>query len=361
MESGRRHFDVRRSGFTLVELLVVIAIIGILVALLLPAVQAAREAARRMSCGNNLKQLGLALHNYADKYKEALPWNSDPAWQARAAMDGAQNGTRVYALMKDFSWLVAALPYMEQQPLYDRINFHDPNGNIGTINGPAGIPNRTLRTQIVPGFKCPSDQNDPLQQNQNQGYFDGAGGGPPAAITDYVGNMGHIWGGWKDCNAVPDFPDPVGNRFVKGSMPGTPWVDGDWDVDQPRCQGVFRYRGSLKLSQITDGTSNTVAVFEDYHFQGGSQIPFNFATSNDAAWMSPLAAIGNMRNPLNNKNPAWQQGQGDVRCHGWSSSHPGGAQAVLADGSVNFFSQTLDHIIRYGLATRNGGDQVQIP
>lgn len=352
-----------RRAFTLVELLVVIAIIGILVALLLPAVQAAREAARRMSCGNNLKQIGLCLHNYADKWSEGLPWNADAAWQSQAAMDGGQNGTRVYSQIKNWSWIANSLPYVEQQPLYDAINWNDPAGNIGTIVGPSGRTNRDIRNTVLKTYLCPSNGEDALRQNQNEGYTNGSSGGPTAGGTDYVGNLGHYWGGWKDCGAVPEFrasdpqypPGNGNNRFILGSA-GTPWVDGDWDVDQPRLQGCFQYRGSIKLSRITDGTSNTIAAFEDYHWQGGNQAKFSFAPSNDSAWASPLGATGNLRNPLNNKNPAWQQGQNDVRCHGWSSNHPGGGQAVLADGSVRFFSQTMDHWVRYSYATRNGGE-----
>lgn len=356
---GIRHGENRRQAFTLVELLVVIAIIGILVALLLPAVQAAREAARRMSCSNNLKQLGLAIHNYADKYSEAMPWNSDAHVTAATPWNSTdQGGTRVFGLMKNFSWVVAALPYLEQQPLYNSINFNDIEGNIGVVPLVAGgQTNRDLRRTVLNGVICPSNDQDKLRQNQNQGYINGQGGGPPGGGIDYVGNMGHFWGGWKDCNNVPDFPDPQ-NRFVKGSLPGTPWVDGDWDVDIPRLQGVFKYRGSVKLAQILDGTSNTIAVFEDYHWNGGQQPRFDSGYTVDSCWMSPLAATGNLRNPMNNKNPAWLQGVGDVRCHGWSSNHPGGAMACLADGSVNFYSQTMDHLTRYSLATRNGGEPV---
>ncbi|MFO0868066.1 MAG: DUF1559 domain-containing protein [Pirellulales bacterium] len=345
-----------RRGFTLVELLVVIAIIGILVALLLPAVQAAREAARRSQCTNNLKQIGLAIHNYADKYNENMPFNHDVAWNTGR-------------FPKSFSWIVAALPYIEQQTLYDQINFGTTSapitndGNDSATPNPSSTPvgatNRQLRQTVLKGVICPSNQQPPLRQNQNYGYTNGSGGGNPAAGTDYVGNMGHVWHGWKDCGAVPVFPDAM-NRFVLGSSPGTPWIDGDSDADLERTNGCFRLRGSYRLADILDGTANTVAVFEDMHWNGGnaSNVPHDRGYTVDSAWMSPLGAINTMRNPVNNKNKAWLQGNGDVRCHGFSSNHPGGALAARADGSVSFVSQTIDHITRYALSTRAGGEPV---
>jgi prepilin-type N-terminal cleavage/methylation domain-containing protein len=351
--SGRVR-KARRRGFTLVELLVVIAIIGILVALLLPAVQAARAAARRSQCGNNLKQLGLAIHNYADKYRERLPYNADPAWsRAFGAWNPGQN-PGIAGPTRSFSWIVAALPYFEQQALYEKIDFTN-NNEVGAIN-------LALRQTVLETLICPSNDQEALrvEPGQNGGYYNGAGGGPPAAGTDYVGNLGHVWSGWRDCNAVPDFPHPT-NVFIKGSNPGTPWINGDWAIDFPRYQGVFNYQGSARLADIIDGTSNTIAVFEDYHWQGGNGPKFNHNYCVDSAWMSPLAAIGNLRNPMNNKNPAWQEAAGDVRCHGWSSHHPGGAQAALADGSTRFFSQNMEHFVRYSLATRNGGEPMTPP
>jgi hypothetical protein len=120
-------------------------------------------------------------------------------------------------------------------------------------------------------------------------------------------------------------------------------------------------RGTRKLSQILDGTSTTIAVYEDYHWRGGNGAVFETAVNTDAAWICPIAAVGSLNNPMNNKNPAWQQGAGDWRCHGWSSNHPGGAQAALADASVRFFSDSIDHWTRYCIATRNGGETVQLP
>jgi prepilin-type N-terminal cleavage/methylation domain-containing protein len=346
---------VGREAFTLVELLVVIAIIGILIALLLPAVQAAREAARRSQCTNNLKQLGLAVHNYADKYKEQLPWNAyDPARVAAG---------QYFA----FSWITAALPYVEQQPLYDQINFNDPGGNSGTVPLAAGGPtNQDLRKTILDFCLCPSNDQLPVNPNQNRGNSEGSSGGQPAARTDYVGCLGHIWGGWRDCGNVPDFIDPATNppatgRFARGSNPGTPWINQTVVAEQVNVNGVFTFTGSWKLGDILDGTTNTIAVFEDYHWRGG-QTPgqFDEGITNDAAWISSLAVVP-LRNPMNNRNPAWLQGAGDVRCHGWSSNHPGGANACVSDGSVRFFSETMDHFVRYALATRKGKETVQVP
>ena len=194
-----------RPGFTLTELLVVIAIIGILVALLLPAIQAAREAARRTQCINNLKQIILACHNYADKYKERLPWNSDPAWMSRqqpppiARGDADHIANTRFWRMRDFSWIVAILPYLEEQALYDRINFDDWEGNQGINVLPNPVANRELRKTILDVVLCPSNDQEPINFNQTVGYREAhILNAPPAARTDYVGNMGHFYGGWKN-------------------------------------------------------------------------------------------------------------------------------------------------------------------
>jgi prepilin-type N-terminal cleavage/methylation domain-containing protein len=356
-----------RAAFTLVELLVVITIIGILIALLLPAVQAAREAARRSQCTNNMKQVALACHNYADKFQESFPWGWDQGYGTSAAPwnNTDQNGTRRTGWVKDFSWICAALPYIEQTPLYTALNFRDPQGNIGTVPGPTGMTNQVLRRTILTSFLCPSNEQPQLRDNQNQGCIVGWGGGPQGAGTDYVGSLGHVWAGWRDCGQVPDFNDPATpgqpGRFKRDTNPGTPWVNFDWDVDLPRCQGVFNFRGSASLRDIVDGTTNTICVFEDMHWRGldqNSTAPFNYSYSDDSAWAAPLSALGNLRNPMNNRNPAWWGGVGDPRCHSWSSRHPGGANAALSDASVRFFSETMDHFVRYSLATKAGGESV---
>lgn len=355
-----------RRGFTLVELLVVIAIIGILVALLLPAVQAAREAARRMQCSNNLKQLGLACHNYVDTYK-TLPWNND--------LGNATAPGNPQSRWNQLSWIVSALPFLEQGPLQDKI--YDPANGYNSRMNLDNLPN-AIREQVVGALICPSNDQPPVRARfrQRSGYRHG--GAITAAATDYSGNLGHIWGGWKDCGAVPEFnnagqagtPDinPAGppeftRMFDRGQEPGTPWVNGENLSEQQRINGVFRYHGSVKLAEITDGTAYTMMVFEDMHWRGGNQAsrPHDRRSTDDAAWISGFGAINSMRNPINNKKRSWLQGQGDRRCHGWSSNHPGGAQTVMCDGAVRFTVETVNHVVRYKIGVRNDGIAVDLP
>jgi prepilin-type N-terminal cleavage/methylation domain-containing protein len=199
-----------RTGFTLVELLVVIAIIGILVALLLPAIQAAREAARRNSCSNNLKQLGVALQNYHDTYQRFPP----------VAVFGKFGGPgrappSVPSPAYNHTWCLMILPFMEQQALYDSVD-----KNLRVWDQP-------IRSTVVPAFLCPSDAGFGEDPNQTHGI----------AVTHYVASEGYHW--WPG-SAVPNFPFAPGVDF----------------------QGVFAGGQSTKMSGITDGTSQTIVVAE---------------------------------------------------------------------------------------------------
>lgn len=357
----RRVKSGRRGAFTLIELLVVIAIIAILIALLLPAVQQAREAARRTQCKNNLKQLGLACHNYHDVYGQ-FPQNW---YNGQNEQQGDPNNPNY--VNGSYSWVVMALPYFDQANLYNQIALYFP-----IANGPAPetgmgwvtpLPNtpapRTLAEVVIPTLVCPSNDNPAKRNNQIIEPDNGGWSAPflgPAGGLDYVGNMGHIWGGWKDCGAVPDFPSPDG-RFVRGST-GTPWISERWNNDNPNVNGVFRFRGTQSIRDIVDGTTNTVLLFEDMKWRGGNGARFEFRHNDTANWASALAAVEPMRNPINNRNPAWQFGAGDTRCTGPSSRHTGGCQVTLCDGSVRFLSENIDNLVRYNLAVRNDGNVI---
>ena len=342
-----------RRAFTLIELLVVIAIIAVLVALLLPAVQQAREAARRSSCKNNLKQLGLAMHNYHDLH------GVFPCQMGRFTNNpgGLYPPNQTLSL----SWIAMALPFLDQAPLYNQLEFVPPAGVTWDRNNNHASANmQTIRATVIPVTICPSaghpNSTNGVVEGQANGYR--WNGTARAARTDYVGNMGHIWGGWKDCGAVPDqlvnnaLP---GNLGTKGANPGTPWVNGERANEWINVNGVFNYGGGFDIASITDGTSNTVAVFEHMHWRAGNGANFDYRHSNYGGWISPLGAVHNLRNPINNMNPTWLQAANDLRCEPPSSYHTGGIQVTLADGSVRFISENIDHGVRYKIAVRNDG------
>ena len=320
-------------AFTLIELLVVIAIIAVLVALLLPAVQQAREAARRSQCKNNLKQLGLALHSYHETFN-VFPNNRITYW-------GNQNYGNV-------SWLAMILPYIDQGPLYNLINFSDnfqpPFGVIAPPTMPASPPtgfpvgNFIARTTALPVLLCPSNPQISKVANQSI-HGDSWGDGALAGRTDYVGNMGWMNAGHRDCYLVPN-ANYGGEEWSMTVMLNQGPLAGN--------NGVIAWQGSAGIRDITDGTSNTIAVLECMHWQQkiNPSVPFS-----DAAWMGPWA-MHSLKAPIN-FNP-----QGDFRCDGWSSMHTGGAHGLLADGSVRFVGENINWTVRKAIATRGRGEVV---
>ncbi len=309
-----------RAAFTLVELLVVIAIIGVMVGLLLPAVQAAREAARRMSCSNNLKQLGLAMHNYESTYKK-LPAmgfrgvGEDPGWW--------------------YAWTIGVLPYVEQQPRYDAMMTQArPSGpGLPTPWSTANTPfNNANWRGDIPTFICPTDMPP-----DNRGES-------PSLLT------------YKVC---------VGDDYHQNHF----------RPDQNRSnRGIFQVMSWRGFNEIPDGLSNTVMLGEVAGGGGRDDIiggvALNMQAWNPAACearVDPLTRrlIAPTREPFRPTNGrAWDGrpyfvgfatmvGPNGPSCH-WggvdgnehmgtaASRHPGGAQVTMADGSVSFVSETID-------------------
>lgn len=273
-----------RTGFTLVELLVVIAIIGILIALLLPAVQAAREAARRMNCSNNLKQIGIALHNYHDSMQQfptgfLVDMNApnDPQW----------------------GWAAMILPYMEQGAVHETIGVKKRTLTAAiTLAGTDTTVNEALRS-VLSAYRCPSDPCDDYVDGVNSGVervwtnYD-----PPA--SNYMGNLGLY-------NAPGNVPN----------------------------NGVLFGNSYIGFRDILDGTSNVFAVGErsaELWPEPGTWLGVQNALPTDNGM---YFTVGNVIHPINTEIAA------DAR-DGFSSSHPGGAMFVFCDGSVHFLSETID-------------------
>jgi prepilin-type N-terminal cleavage/methylation domain-containing protein/prepilin-type processing-associated H-X9-DG protein len=292
----------RRAGFTLIELLVVVAIIAVLIGLLLPAVQKVREAAARLSCSNNLKQIGLAFHNYHDT-NQKLP----PGYTATAAYPGTAPG---------WGWGTYILPFLEQGNLYQRINLT------------SAVETQPAIQTVVKAFLCPSDQ-------------------PPAtafAVTDPTGAT--------ICTAAPS------------SYAATCGSDAS-EVDDPTGNGVFFRNSRVRLTEISDGTSNTVFAGDRAWADGKgiwAGVPTGSITRPGPTnpWPSTtgpgqcLVLVHN--NWINIKTDA------DGGLDDFSSKHTGGVNLVFGDGSVRFVrsitADGADRLNFWAMGTRNGGEVV---
>ena len=288
-------------GFTLIELLVVIAIIAILIALLLPAVQQAREAARRTQCKNNLKQIGLALHNYHDTF------TLFPPGQIRGRDPVAPN----FEYGNGASWGAMILPYMDQAPLFNRLDFR-----YGIFEGV----NKTVIQSLspLPGIICPSDSDRPPTRNIHGTADPNYMTSMPA--TSYAGSSG-AYNNWSD-------------------NPSAELSGGFFTIDPgPRSS----------IASMKDGTSNTIAVGERSYSvwtgsawlgtQSATQSPTTAPGTDSACCQNWYLAYAIY--PITNKLIAGMP-SADLR---FSSEHVGGAQFLMADGSVRFISENIQHIL----------------
>lgn len=317
-----------RRGFTLIELLVVIAIIAILVALLLPAVQSAREAARKMSCKSNLKQLGIALHNYDSTFRR-LPNGSGLGRPGMFAYDPGAH--------RKGSMHIRLLPFLEQDSYYDQLNFRD--DVVAQIEA-----DDQLRTTMMAVLICPSDNHPGVLT------FDEV----PRAVANYAPSMGaqERTSSGDSCTRFP------GNQFGTGSS-----RHGD-SLNASQISGMFsRSVWSARLRDVTDGLSNTIAMGE-VRARCSDHIP-------SRGWYSTQTWLVATSVPINFPTcPGEGEGNGEipaVDCNSWSnwatsqgfkSLHPGGVNVLLADGSVRFVSESIDFELFQAIGDRRDGSVV---
>jgi prepilin-type N-terminal cleavage/methylation domain-containing protein len=346
-----------KVGFTLVELLVVIAIIGILVALLLPAIQAAREAARRSSCVNNLKNLGLAVLNHHDTKKHF------PVSMGYVVEGGEAPGVDQPCV----GWILNTLPQLEEQSLFDQFQqggaFEgsftqagggamrpQPQHGIGSLKN--GISCPALMQTKLSILQCPSDESV-RQLSSKQYEWNPAS----VALTSYKGVLDDDWLGQNEGSSYKN-DDPDEYKSGNYTEPTTSPVPTPRDCHRDmRCRGIFfrhSFRRPVTIAKVTDGTSKTLMIGEDlpdYDLHSAA-----FYSNGD--WCSCNVPInhGLELPPLNDDFlKKWWEGQS------FRSHHPGGVHFCLVDGSVRFVAEDIDNIIYRTSCTRNGAEPFALP
>ena len=357
---------ISARGFTLVELLVVIAIIGVLVALLLPAVQAAREAARRSQCTNNLKQLGLAMLNHES-----------------AKGRFAQNEQFIYAkapgekAVRDLaSHLVMVSPYVEAAGLYGQINLDKlpPPHLVPGDQLVQGVPLRQLPLAVL---TCPSDEKTGVVEPRN-GYatvWVGLAKAGPVATTSYAGSMGAQLMGWNGCD-VRTIVGYTGGVYGQNSVyPGDDWFNTTSKPDscgQPNNErgdcgdpatisGVFsRSDWAAKLKEIEDGTSNTIMMGEVRASATGF-LWIHGWTKSEGLWFATTAPLNYETDPavVGTPLPTCRSWEGSFNtANGFKSLHSGGVNFVFCDGSAHFLNDEIDYTTYQRLGARSDGETV---
>jgi prepilin-type N-terminal cleavage/methylation domain-containing protein/prepilin-type processing-associated H-X9-DG protein len=334
-------FRFFRRGFTLIELLVVIAIIAILIGLLVPAVQKVRAAAQRTQCENNLKQMGLALHNFDNTYKR-LPAALIHSGRYNNPNNRPYVGPEVsYAgqpyVIYNHSGFIALLPFIEQGPLFKQYNY----GFIASSSSPYGLPlgpnpspnpNNAVAAALVPIYVCPSDEN------------------PPPVVTRNPGNSA-------------DFYEMVSVRrsnylFSTGAYTD---YDRDWSNTSAGARGAFGNNGATGVGRVKDGTSNTIAIGESVQqWHNGSTIfgPYWGAGTHTAVHGRGYYSNFAPNYPYGTCAPAPNNGQTCTYAWGFSSFHDGVTNFVFLDGSVRPIANGMDGPTWQALCTPDGGEVI---
>ncbi|MGD9633736.1 MAG: DUF1559 domain-containing protein [Pirellulales bacterium] len=346
MDSLRSHKRFPRAAFTLVELLVVIAIIGILVALLLPAIQAAREAARRSQCQNNMRQLGIGLQNFHgtnNRFPSNSNWSLGNHTNCNEPLETKEEDRKG-------TYLVKLLPYIEETAINAMLKFDgDIHAQFEDLTGK--YPNaKLLRETPMPIFRCPSDTFPMLSSDSS---LDSGLKNKPITTTNYMSSVG----AQKTFSQIGDDCGYPGNYFGNGDDL-TPCVILGKDTS-----GVFaRAEWAASIREITDGTSHTIAL--------GEVLPdCNFELIR-YGWWNSQAFYANTSVPINydsckQTTPGYPSPQ---TCNtffnyntnaGFKSKHPGGAHFVLADGSSHFISDSIDYRNFQRLGDRRDAESVE--
>jgi prepilin-type N-terminal cleavage/methylation domain-containing protein len=323
-----------RPGFTLIELLVVIAIIAILIALLLPAVQQAREAARRTQCRNNLKQLGIALHNYHDSLLQFPPggfWNLP---SSNGCVQGSSTPTLTH---QKGSILIHILPYIDQAPLYNLYDFRQCNTDIATFPAPSTV---QLRSTILPAYQCPSEVSG--KSNGTSGLHNYAACFGPARTGGATGNPA------CPCDATP---------FDQWALPNT---------GTNNAPGMF-WRGgrTTAIRDATDGMSNTILMGEVRPMCSNHQNA-GWANSNNGNGLTSTLIPINYNSCDTSAATGASPADCAKRCNwvtelGYKSQHTGGAHLLFGDGAVRFLSENISMVVFSRLGAKADNNPVELP